>query len=133
MTAEAGYQVTLVDQNEQILKKAVGSIQKSLQRSTKKKFEKEPQNQEKYINDVLARITTLSSAEQAAEKSDLIIEAIVENLKVKHDLFKRLDQVAPIQTIFTSNTSSLPIGDIAQIVNRKDKFGGLHFFNPGLY
>lgn len=103
----------------------------SLQRSTKKKFEKEPQNQEKYINDVMGRIGTSCSAEEAAQKSDLVIEAIVENLNVKHTLFKSLDKAAPAHTIFTSNTSSLPIADIAQVVDRKDKFGGLHFFNPG--
>jgi len=130
VTAEAGYQVTLVDQNEKILSKALSSIKTSLQRSTKKRFEKEPQNQEKYIGDVLGRIATTSSAEQASQQADLVVEAIVENLKVKHDLFQRLDRAAPAHTVFTSNTSSLPIGDIAQVVNRKDKFGGLHFFNP---
>lgn len=123
--------VTLVDQNEKILSKALSSIKTSLQRSTKKRFEKEPQNQEKYIGDVLGRIATTSSAEQASQQADLVVEAIVENLKVKHDLFQRLDRAAPAHTVFTSNTSSLPIGDIAQVVNRKDKFGGLHFFNPG--
>lgn len=130
VTAEAGYQVSLVDMNEKVLNKAVASIRSSLQRSTKKRFEKEPQNAEKYINDVVGRIKASVSAEESAQSADLIIEAIVENLKVKHELFKRLDKVAPAQTIFTSNTSSLPIGDIAEVVNRKDKFGGLHFFNP---
>ena len=107
--------------NEKVLNKAIGSIRTSLQRSTKKRFEKEPQNAEKYINDVVGRIKLSVSAEESAQSADLVIEAIVENLKVKHELFKRLDQVAPSQTIFTSNTSSLPIGDIAQVVNRKDK------------
>jgi len=51
-------------------------------------------------------------------------------MKVKHELFSKLDKIAPREAIFTSNTSSLPITEIAQAVTRKDKFGGLHFFNP---
>lgn len=49
---------------------------------------------------------------------------------MKHKLFKTLDEAAPQKTIFASNTSSLSIGDIASVTNRKDRFGGLHFFNP---
>lgn len=51
-------------------------------------------------------------------------------MKVKHSLFRQLDEISPPETIFTSNTSSLPISDIAEPCSRKDKFGGLHFFNP---
>jgi 3-hydroxyacyl-CoA dehydrogenase len=129
VTAEAGYHVTLVDQTDAILNKAVGAIKGSLQRVAKKKFEKEPANGEAYVNSTLERIKTTSSLEQAAQ-TDLIIEAIVENMKVKHELFGKLDKLAPKETIFTSNTSSLPIGEIAESVSRKDRFGGLHFFNP---
>lgn len=130
VTAEAGYKVTLVDQNDQALGKALASIKTSLQRSTKKKFEKEPQKAEQYIKDTVGRITTSTQIDKGAEKADLIVEAIVENIKVKHELFSKLDKISPRDTIFTSNTSSLPIGEIAEPVTRKDKFGGLHFFNP---
>ena len=130
VTAQAGYNVTLVDQNDAILNKAVASIKTSLQRSTKKQFEKEPQNAEKFINDIVGRITTSAQIDKAIEKTDLVIEAIVENIKVKHELFSRIDKLAPRNTILTSNTSSLPIKEIAESVVRKDKFGGLHFFNP---
>lgn len=130
VTAAAGFKVTLVDQNEEILNKAVNSIRTSLQRSTKKKFEKEPQNAEKYINEVVGRITPATALDQGAEKADLIIEAIIENIQIKHELFSRLDKISPRETIFTSNTSSLPIKEIASVVTRKDQFGGLHFFNP---
>jgi 3-hydroxyacyl-CoA dehydrogenase len=130
VTAQAGYNVTLVDQNDAILNKAVASIKTSLQRSTKKQFEKEPQNAEKFINDVIARISTSTQIDKAVEKTNLVIEAIVENIKVKHELFSRIDKIAPRETILTSNTSSLPIKEIAESVVRKDKFGGLHFFNP---
>lgn len=130
VSAQSGYNVTLVDQNEKILSKSLGGIQKSLMRSTKKKFEGKPEEQEKFINEVLSRIQTADSVEKGAEKADLIIEAIVENLNVKHSLFKRLDEISPPGTIFASNTSSLSIKDIAQPCSRKDRFGGLHFFNP---
>jgi 3-hydroxyacyl-CoA dehydrogenase len=129
VTAEAGYNVTLVDQSEAILDKAVGSIKSSLQRVAKKKYEKEPAAGDAYVASTLERIKTTSDLGQGAQ-SDLIIEAIVENMKVKHELFGKLDKLAPKETIFTSNTSSLPIGEIAESVSRKDRFGGLHFFNP---
>lgn len=130
VTAQAGYQVTLVDQNEAVLTKALGSIQKSLTRSTKKKFDNQPEEQAKYVAEVVSRIKLSDAVDKGAEKADLVIEAIVENMQAKHSLFKTLDQISPPQTIFTSNTSSLPIKDIAMPCNRKDKFGGLHFFNP---
>jgi len=130
ITAQAGYQVTLVDQNDAILAKAVASIKSSLQRSTKKKFEKEPEAAKKYISETLSRIAVANAVNKGAEKADLIIEAIVENLKVKHALFTQLDSICPPETIFASNTSSLPITEIAAPCARKDKFGGLHFFNP---
>ena len=130
VTAQAGYNVTLVDQNDAILGKAIASIKTSLQRSTKKKFEQEPQKGEKFINETLARIATSTQIDTVAANTNLVIEAIVENMKVKHELFSRIDKIAPRDTIFASNTSSLPIGEIAESVVRKDKFGGLHFFNP---
>lgn len=130
VSAQAGYKVTLVDQNEKALDKALSSMQNSLMRSTKKKFEGQAAEQEKFINEVMSRVSVASSVDKGAEQSDLVIEAIVENLKVKHTLFKQLDEICPPETILTSNTSSLLIKDIAEPCSRKDKFGGLHFFNP---
>ncbi|CAF0968116.1 unnamed protein product [Brachionus calyciflorus] len=130
VTAEAGYSVYLIDQNQNALDKAIKSIQNSLTKTTKKRFNKEPEHAERYIKDTLDRIQTTTELDSGAEKSDLIIEAIVENIQVKHDLFSKLDSISPKETIFASNTSSLPISEIAQAVNRKDRFGGLHFFNP---
>ncbi len=121
VTAEAGYNVTLVDQNDAILAKALKSIKTSLQRSVKKRFEKDPPAGERHIEATLSRIGVASQVENGAEKADLVIEAIVENMKVKHELFAKLDKISPRHTIFTSNTSSLPIGEIAQSVVRKDK------------
>jgi len=134
VTAEAGYQVSLVDQSQSILDKAIAGISKSLQRSTKKRFAENPAAGEKYIKETLARITGATSVEgeNGPAQAELIIEAIVENMSVKHELFTKLDNLSPAGTIFTSNTSSLPIAEIAQPVkgDRKIQFGGLHFFNP---
>lgn len=130
VTAEAGYNVFLVDQSDSALKNAMKTIETSLTRSTKKKFNKEPDHAVRYIKDTMDRIATTTKVDAGAEKADLIIEAIVENIQAKHDLFSKLDTISPKNTIFASNTSSLPISEIAQAVSRKDKFGGLHFFNP---
>lgn len=130
VTAEAGYSVFLVDQSDLALKNAMKTIETSLTRSTKKKFNKEPDHAVRYIKDTMDRIVTMTKIDAGAEKADLIIEAIVENIQAKHDLFSKLDKISPKTTIFASNTSSLPISEIAQVVSRKDKFGGLHFFNP---
>lgn len=64
------------------------------------------------------------------KSADLLVEAVVENLELKRKIFKEFDSWAPEKTIFASNTSSLPIRDIAEATKRLDRFGGLHFFNP---
>ena len=77
----------------------------------------------------LARLTFTTELD-AAHESDLVIEAIVEDLAAKDALFRALDTVCPARTIFASNTSSLVIGEMAAMTNRPDRFCGLHFFNP---
>ncbi|CAG9565055.1 unnamed protein product [Danaus chrysippus] len=109
---------------------------------------------EKFVAEAIARIKTNTDPAAASQEADLIVEAIVENMDVKHQLFKKLDAVAPGHTIFASNTSSLSINEISSVVKEdrqnndgilrhKDLnshlstyslylhlFGGLHFFNP---
>ncbi|CAF0980364.1 unnamed protein product [Rotaria sp. Silwood1] len=130
VAAETNHQVIIVDQKQEFLDNSLNIIQTSLKRVIKKKFEKDQQGGEKYLNDVNSRIKTSTNVNDAVQSTDIVIEAIVENLEIKQKLFKQIDQAAPKHTIFTSNTSSLPITDIAKDVQRKDKFGGLHFFNP---
>jgi len=130
VAAETNHQVILVDQKQEFLDKSLNIIQTSLKRVVKKKFEKDQQAGEKYFQDVQKRIQTTTNLNDAVKATDLVIEAIIENLEIKQNLFKQIDQVAPKHTILTSNTSSLPITDIARDVQRQDKFGGLHFFNP---
>merc|ERR1719512_376114 len=71
-----------------------------------------------------------TSANDALTSADLVVEAVVENMGLKQKLFAEYDAIAPAKTIFASNTSSLPISEIASVTTRKDRFGGLHFFNP---
>ncbi|XP_060782459.1 hydroxyacyl-coenzyme A dehydrogenase, mitochondrial isoform X2 [Neoarius graeffei] len=116
--------------SEDILKKSTKGIEGSLKRVVKKKFADKPEAGEEFVQKVLRNISTSTDAASVVKGTDLVVEAIVENLKVKQDLFSALDKVAPQHTIFASNTSSIPIADIAVSTTRLDRFGGLHFFNP---
>lgn len=99
-------------------------------RVAKKLYKDNPAEAEKFVTGAKSRLKTTTDVKEAVKDSDLVIEAIIEKLEIKHQLFKTLDSAAPSKTIFASNTSSLSIGEIASVTNRKDKFGGLHFFNP---
>ncbi|CAH2043072.1 unnamed protein product, partial [Iphiclides podalirius] len=130
VAAQAGQNVTLVDVNADILAKAQKSIGTNLGRVSKKIYKDNPQEAEKFVTESLNRIKTATDPISASQMADLVVEAIVENIDVKHQLFQKLDQVVPDHTIFATNTSSLSVNEIASVVKRKDKFGGLHFFNP---
>lgn len=130
VTAQSGTNVTIVEVNQEALKKAEASIQTSIQRVAKKMFKDNPAEGEKFIKDSLSKVNVSMDLKDTVSKTDLVIEAIVENMDAKHKLFSQIDSIAPKETIFASNTSSLPIAEIASVTNRKDRFGGLHFFNP---
>ncbi|KAE8630493.1 hypothetical protein XENTR_v10000841 [Xenopus tropicalis] len=130
VAASTGHTVVLVDQTDDILKKSRKTIEDSLKRVTKKMFADKPEAASQFIEKILANFTTSTDPAAVVHSTDLVVEAIVENLDVKNELFKRLDKFAPEHTIFASNTSSLPITDIANSTTRQDRFGGLHFFNP---
>nr|XP_039269103.1 hydroxyacyl-coenzyme A dehydrogenase, mitochondrial-like [Styela clava] len=130
VSAVVGNEVIIVDQNEELLAKSRSTIKKSLQRVAAKKYKDEPEKGKTFVQESMSQIQTNTDAETAVQNADLVVEAIVENLKIKQDLFKSLDAVAPANTIFASNTSSLPIRDIASSTKREDRFGGVHFFNP---
>lgn len=130
VAASTGHTVTLVDTSEDILKKSIKGIEGSLKRVVKKKFADKPEAGEEFIQKVLKNVAITSDASAAVQNTDLVLEAIVENLKIKQDIFSALDKIAPEHTLFASNTSSLPITDIASSTKRLDRFGGLHFFNP---
>lgn len=130
VAAQTGHNVTLVDISDNVLQHATANIKKSLQRVAKKTFSSNPQDGEKFISDTLSKLKTNTDASESVKTADIVIEAIVENIKIKQELFKTLDKAAPSNTLFASNTSSLSITEIASSVERRDRFGGLHFFNP---
>ncbi|XP_021195856.3 hydroxyacyl-coenzyme A dehydrogenase, mitochondrial [Helicoverpa armigera] len=130
VSAQAGQNVILVDLSSDVLAKSQKSIGANLGRVAKKVYKDKPQEGEKFVAESMARIKTSTDPAEAAKSADLVVEAIVENMNVKHKLFTQLDAVAPNHTIFASNTSSLSINEICSVVKRKDRFGGLHFFNP---
>lgn len=130
VAAATNHKVTMVDQTDAILTKSLNAIEKSLEKVSKKKFKDDPEAGKQFVTDTLSRITISTDPAANIAETDLLIEAIVENMRVKHNLFAELDKAAPSHTIFASNTSSLPIAEIASITKRQDRFGGLHFFNP---
>ena len=130
VAAQTGHRVTLVDLDQNTLDQSTARISKSLARVAKKKFGDDAEGAKSFVENTMGAISTATDACSVVKDTDLVIEAIVENMSVKHRLFKELDSVAPQDVIFTSNTSSLSISEIAEVTSRKDKFGGLHFFNP---
>lgn len=122
--AQAGFHVVLNDMNEAALEKGLGNIEKLLTRAV----EKERINEEDK-EATLARLTSSSSLE-AASDCDLVIEAVIENMDVKASVFQQLDEIAPAHAILATNTSSLPITDIAALTKRPEQVIGMHFMNP---
>jgi len=130
VAASAGYKVTIVDQTDAILEKSKKGIQDSVKRIAKKKFANDPKGEETFVGDIIKNISTTPNLEVAAAQADLVIEAIVENIDIKNKLFEQLEKNSKSTTIFATNTSSLSLSDIAKPVKQKERFGGLHFFNP---
>jgi len=122
--AAAGYTTVVREVDETFLNKGLGRIRKFLDDGvTKGKVTAE------------ARDTTLGSLSgttsiDALKDGDLVIEAIIENLEEKRQMYAALEKVVGERTIFLSNTSSLCITELAAATKRPDRFGGLHFFNP---
>lgn len=122
--AQSGFHVILNDINEAVVEKGLHSIQKLLLRAV----EKERMTEEEK-NATLNRLS-LSTDLQVAREADLVVEAVIENMDVKKELFTKLDKIAPTEAILATNTSSLSITEIAAVTNRPEKVIGMHFMNP---
>lgn len=96
MAATSGYKVTLVEVNNDLVEKARGSIKNSLARVAKKQFKHNEGEGNKFIEETINRISGSSDLNETVQSTDLVIEAIVENIKVKHDLFSSIDKVSAI-------------------------------------
>jgi len=127
--AQSGIPVTVIDCDD-YAQKCLVKIRKSLQVLSDEKFPNEPRAAQKFINDVFGCLDTTQSWEKGMKDADLVIEAVVESLSVKQELFKKVDLLAPAHAILTSNTSSLSIEELGEVTSRQDRFMGLHFFNP---
>jgi 3-hydroxybutyryl-CoA dehydrogenase len=119
-----GHEVVLVDIREEFCQRAMETIKKNLQRQVKKDIISEQKARE-----TIDRIQTSISLEDC-KGSQLIVEAVTEDLTLKADVFATLDKLCPPETIFSSNTSSLSITTLAASTNRPEKFIGMHFMNP---
>ncbi|KAJ2900573.1 hypothetical protein IWW38_000450 [Coemansia aciculifera] len=128
VAAQSGYKVTLWDLTQTDIDRGLHAIRRSLS----KPAQKTEKSADQTADAILARISTTTDQLQACASADLVIEAIVESLSVKQDLFVRLAAVAKPSCIFATNTSSLLITDIAAnlCAARKKRMVALHFFNP---
>lgn len=123
--AQHKYQVNLVDINEAALKRALDTIAKNLDRQVSK-----GQLTDADKANTLANITTQTDLKQAVAQADLVVEAATENMNIKLDIFRTLDEAAPAHCILASNTSSISITKIGAVTKRPEKVIGMHFMNP---
>src|ERR687885_437179 len=125
VSAMAGYNVTLRDIEQSFLDKAMEKIKWSLN----KLVEKQRLSQTE-ADKIFARIVPIVDLKQALKDADVLIEAVPEDMNLKKKVYADIDNVAETKTLYASNTSTLPITEIASLTSRPDRFIGLHFFNP---
>lgn len=122
--AQAGYDVLLYDLHEEKTKQALHSIEQNLARNVEK------QRMDEQEKEAARKKITQANSLQDASAVDMVIEAVVEKMNVKRDIFAQLDEITQDHTILASNTSSLPITEIAAATDRPERVIGMHFMNP---
>jgi enoyl-CoA hydratase/3-hydroxyacyl-CoA dehydrogenase len=125
VSAMAGYNVTLRDIDLPLLNKALEKVKWSLSKLVEKQ-----KITEKESETILNRISLELNLERSLVGTDLIVEAVPEDVEIKRRLYAEVDRYAEEKTIYASNTSTLPITEMAALTKRPEKFVGLHFFNP---
>ncbi len=120
--AQEGIEVVMVDMEERFVERGMANIRETLAEAVRRRIFTEEKTDE-----ILSRITGTTDLGEVRD-ADIVIEAIFEDFDVKKDLFRRLDRLCEEKTILASNTSSYSITDLAEAVQRKDRFLGLHFF-----
>ena len=123
--AQSGFKVQLIDINEASLKKGVETISRNLDRMVAKEKITEADKQT-----TLENITLFTDIAEGVEYASLVVEAATENVDLKLNIFKQLDEACPEDTILATNTSSISITQIAASTSRPDKVIGMHFMNP---
>jgi 3-hydroxybutyryl-CoA dehydrogenase len=126
VAAASGYDVTVVEVSDELIKKGLSGIEKSLA-----KFAEKASITAEQKDSTMARLRGSVKLEEVAD-ADIVIEAIIENLQVKRETYAKLDALCKPETIFASNTSSLSITEMmtATGAERQRRFVGMHFFNP---
>ena len=122
--AKSGYEVVMHDIEQKFVDNGMSKINKFLSKGVEKAKLSEEQK-----NEILNKITPTTKLEEVKD-CDVVIEAILEDVNLKKNLFKELDAVCSEHTILASNTSTIPITDLASATKRPEKFIGMHFMNP---
>ena len=125
VSATAGYNVVLRDIKQEFLDKAMDKIKWSLDKLVSKEKISKQEGDE-----IFSRITPIVDLSDAVKNAEMVIEVVPEIMDLKKKVYAELDSVAAPEVIFASNTSTLPITEIANTTSRPDKFIGIHFFNP---
>ncbi|MFC1803924.1 3-hydroxyacyl-CoA dehydrogenase NAD-binding domain-containing protein [Thermoproteota archaeon] len=125
VASAAGYRVTIRDISQEYLDNGEKGINSSLSRLVER-----GKITQKRMDEILGRITFTINLEEAVSDAQLVIEAIPEEIKIKHAVWKKVDQFAQKNAILATNTSSLSITKIADAVSNPERFVGMHFFNP---
>ncbi len=125
VAAMSGYQVFMRDIKQDFLDSGMSRIRSSLD-----KFVKKGKMTSEEKESILSRIKTTLDLEEAVREADFVIEAVPEIYDIKAETFREVDKKAPEHAILATNTSSLPITELASVTSRPDKFVGMHFFNP---
>ncbi len=121
--AIAGYEVTMRDIKQEFIERGMNRIKESLAKLQEK-------GKVENADEILSRIKPVVEMEEAVKDADLIIEAVPEVFEIKTQVFSECESLAKPECIFTSNTSTMKITELAKATKRGDKFAGLHFFNP---
>jgi 3-hydroxybutyryl-CoA dehydrogenase len=124
VSAKAGFEVIIQDIKDEFVEKGISKIDKFLNRSIEKGKIAEADKKK-----IMSKISGTTKLEDFKDV-DLVIEAIFENIKVKKELFGKLDKICKKDCVFASNTSTIPITDMASVTSRPEKFIGMHFMNP---
>jgi 3-hydroxybutyryl-CoA dehydrogenase len=125
VAATAGYDVTLQDISPEALERGLTAIRSNLQKGVDR--DKVTPEQRDAALDRLATETDLA---QAVKNADLVVEAVPESMELKRSILEQVDRAAPEHALLASNTSSLPVGRIAEATQRPQNVVGMHFFNP---
>jgi enoyl-CoA hydratase/3-hydroxyacyl-CoA dehydrogenase len=125
VSAASGYEVMMMDINDEAVGKGLDRLRSYVESGAKR-----GKLTDSDAEGLLGRVKTTTSAEAAVGNVDLVIEAVYEDMRVKKDLFKRMDAASDQRTLLASNTSSLSITELGRVTGRPEKVVGMHYFSP---